>query len=248
LEEERVARAAIKARAAGIAKEAAKRKNEKSSRHYFPQFPLRSEGTVDPATSSPIKKKHKNDDALGTVIEIDMDLEEEEDPSPSVARTPVQEAVADDPMTVSPPEPQSILRKKKMMLEAAALGVEPNANPFPAPKMPGSNKEGIPPSEFVNEVFIEMTFTIPPKPKDFVGTDTKWAISQIMDWFKQSQTWHQTFPNIAELPDDIQIGTRSDEKHEEIPTRYYKLGEEIYRPIPSEYPGSQQRELLSNLR
>jgi hypothetical protein len=39
LEEEWVARAVIKARAAGIAKEAAKRKNEKSSRHYFPQFP-----------------------------------------------------------------------------------------------------------------------------------------------------------------------------------------------------------------
>jgi hypothetical protein len=43
------------------------------------------------------------------VIEIDMDSEEEEDPSPLVARMPVQEAVADDPMTVSPPEPQSIL-------------------------------------------------------------------------------------------------------------------------------------------
>jgi hypothetical protein len=46
------------------------------------------------------------------VIEIDMDsdeTEEEEDLSPSDARTPVQEAVADDPMTVSPPEPRSIL-------------------------------------------------------------------------------------------------------------------------------------------
>jgi hypothetical protein len=40
LEEEWVARAVIKARAAGIAKEAAKHKNEKSSRHYFPQSPL----------------------------------------------------------------------------------------------------------------------------------------------------------------------------------------------------------------
>ncbi len=116
------------------------------------------------------------------------ETEEEEDPSPSVARTPVQEAVADDPMTVSPPEPQSMLQKKKMMLESAASGVEPNANPFFAPKMLGSNKEGIPPSEFANEVFIEMTFTIPPKPKDFVGTDTKWAISQITDWFKHAQT------------------------------------------------------------
>ena len=194
LEEERVAREAMKARAAGMAEEAAKRKNEKSSRHYFPQSPLRSEGTVDPATASPIKKKHKNDDALGTVIEIDMDAEEmeeskeEEDQSPSDARTPVQEAVADDPSIVSPPEPQSILRKKKTMLEAAASGVEPNANPFFAPKTPGSNKEGISPSEFANEVFIETTFTIPPKPKDFVGTDTKWAISQITDWFKQAQT------------------------------------------------------------
>jgi hypothetical protein len=63
LEEERAAQAAMKARAAGMAKEAAKRKNDKSSRHYFPQSPLRSEGTVDPATASPVKKKHKNDDA-----------------------------------------------------------------------------------------------------------------------------------------------------------------------------------------
>jgi hypothetical protein len=79
LEEERVAQAAMKARAAGMAEEAAKRKNEKSSRHYFPQSPLRSEGTVNLATASPVKKKHKNDDALGTVIEIDMDSEEMEE-------------------------------------------------------------------------------------------------------------------------------------------------------------------------
>jgi hypothetical protein len=118
----------MKARAAGMAEEAVKRKNEKSSRHYFPQSPLRSEGTVDPATALPVKKKHKNDDALGTVIEIDMDSEEmeeskeEEDQSPSDARTPVQEAVTDEQMIVSSPEPQSILRTKKMMLKAAALG------------------------------------------------------------------------------------------------------------------------------
>jgi hypothetical protein len=141
----------------------------------------------------PVKKKHKNDDALGIVIEIDMDSEEmeeskeEEDQSPSDARTPVQEAVTDEQVIVSPPEPQSILRMKKTMLEAAASGVEPNANPFFAPKTPGSNKEGISPSEFANEVFIETTITIPPKSKDFVGTDTKWAISQITDWFKQAQ-------------------------------------------------------------
>lgn len=194
LEEERVAQAAMKARAAGMAEEAAKRKNEKLSRHYFPQSPLPLEGTVDPATASPVKKKHKNDDALGTVIEIDMDSEEmeeskeEEDQSPSDARTPVQEAVTDEQMIVSPSEPQSILRTKKTMLEAAASGVEPNANPFFAPKTLGSNKEGISPSEFANEVFIKMTITIPPKSKDFVGTDTKWAISQITDWFKQAQT------------------------------------------------------------
>jgi len=118
LAEELLAREAMKVKAAGIAEEESKRKNgEESSRHYFPQTPLRSEGTVDPATTSPVKKKHKNDDALGTVIEIDMDAEEkeeseeEEDQSPSDARTPVQEAVADDPMIISPPEPQSILRK-----------------------------------------------------------------------------------------------------------------------------------------
>jgi hypothetical protein len=127
------------------------------------------------------------------MIEIDMDSEEmeeskeEEDQSPSDARTLVQESVTDEQMIVSPSEPQSILRTKKTMLEAAASGVEPNANPFFAPKMPGSNKEGISPSEFANEVFIETTITIPPKSKDFVGTDTKWAISQITDWFKQAQ-------------------------------------------------------------
>jgi hypothetical protein len=73
------------------------------------------------------------------------------------------------------------------MLEAAAEGVELNVNPFFAPKMLHSNKEGIPPVEFANEVFIKPMITIPPKPKDFVGTDMKWAISQIMDWFKQAQ-------------------------------------------------------------
>jgi hypothetical protein len=73
------------------------------------------------------------------------------------------------------------------MLEAAAEGVEPNVNPFFALKMLGSNKKVIPPVEFANEEFIEPTITIPPKSKDFVGTDTKWAISQITDWFKQAQ-------------------------------------------------------------
>ena len=192
LEEELVARAAMKARAAVLAEDALKRKNEESSRHYFPQSPLRSEGIVDPETASPIKKKYKNDEALSTVIEIDMELEEKEDSEEKEDQPPldaaVQEADANEPTFVSPPEPQSILRKKKSMLEAAASGVEPNVNPFFAPKTPGSNKEGIPPSEFANEVFIEPTITIPPKPKDFVGTDTKWAISQITDWFKQAQT------------------------------------------------------------
>jgi hypothetical protein len=37
------------------------------------------EGTVNPATALPIKKKHKNEAALSTMIEIDMDLEEKED-------------------------------------------------------------------------------------------------------------------------------------------------------------------------
>jgi hypothetical protein len=37
------------------------------------------EGTVDPATALPIKKKHKKKAALSTVIEINMDLEEKED-------------------------------------------------------------------------------------------------------------------------------------------------------------------------
>jgi hypothetical protein len=47
----------MKVRAAGMAEEAAKRKNKKSSQHYFPQSPLRSEGTVNPAMASPVKKK-----------------------------------------------------------------------------------------------------------------------------------------------------------------------------------------------
>jgi hypothetical protein len=40
VEEEVVAREALKARAADRAKDAMKHKNEKSSRHYFPNFPL----------------------------------------------------------------------------------------------------------------------------------------------------------------------------------------------------------------
>jgi hypothetical protein len=68
VEEEVVAREALKARAVDRAKDAMKRKNEKSSRQYFPNFPLRLEGTVDPATALPIKQKHKNEAALSTMI------------------------------------------------------------------------------------------------------------------------------------------------------------------------------------
>jgi hypothetical protein len=116
------------------------------------------------------------------------DWEEKEDQPQSDAAAPVEEAATNEPMIVSPPELQSILQNKKSMLEAVAEGVEPNVNPFFTPKMLGSNKEGIPPVQFANQVFIERMTTIPPKPKDFVGTDTKWAISQITDWFKQAQT------------------------------------------------------------
>jgi hypothetical protein len=74
-----------------------------------------------------IKKKHKNKAALSTVIEIDMDLEEKEDSEekedleemedlvekedqpPSDAATRVQEVATNEPMIVSPLEPQSIL-------------------------------------------------------------------------------------------------------------------------------------------
>jgi hypothetical protein len=40
VEEEVVAREALKARAADRAEDVTKRKNEKSSRHYFPNVPL----------------------------------------------------------------------------------------------------------------------------------------------------------------------------------------------------------------
>jgi hypothetical protein len=40
VEEEVVAREALKVRAADRAKDVTKHKNEKSSRHYFPNFPL----------------------------------------------------------------------------------------------------------------------------------------------------------------------------------------------------------------
>jgi hypothetical protein len=134
------------------------------------------------------------------------------------------------------------------MLEAAASGVEQNANPFFAPKMPGSNKEGISPSEFANEVFIERTITINPKSKDFVGTDTKWAISQITDWFKQAQT-DLALEHSLILLSYLRTSKLEPEamKNKEIPTGYHKLGEKICRPIPSEYPGSRPRELISDL-
>jgi hypothetical protein len=72
------------------------------------------------------------------------------------------------------------------MLKVALTGVVPGTNPFFKAKKAGSNKEGIPLVDFANEVFIEPTITVPKKPKDFVGTDTKWAIAQVTSWFSQA--------------------------------------------------------------
>jgi hypothetical protein len=73
------------------------------------------------------------------------------------------------------------------MTEVALDGVIPSSYPFFKPRSPGSNVEGFPPEEFMNKVFIETTITVPPKPKDFVGTETKWAIAQVTDWFSKAQ-------------------------------------------------------------
>jgi hypothetical protein len=49
----------------------------------------------------------------------------------------------------------------------------------------------------VNKVFIETTVTVLPtcKPKDFVGTKTKWAIEQVTDWFTAAQ--QELVPSIS---------------------------------------------------
>ncbi len=189
----KVARAEYLANEARMAEEEAKRKQADSSRHYYPESPIRGEIRVDPETSSPIKKRQKNDEVMDTVIEIDMEdetedkTEEAEVVAKPVKDAPQQAEIATDEGIVVPPVPKSILRNKKSMLEAASKNVVPGTNPFFKAKKPGSNKEGIPPAEFANEVFIEATVTVPKKPDNFVGTDTKWAIAQITKFFSQAQ-------------------------------------------------------------
>jgi hypothetical protein len=73
------------------------------------------------------------------------------------------------------------------MVEVASDGVTPDTNPFFKPRLPGSNAEGIPQEEFANKVFIKTMVTVPPKPKDFVGTEAKWAIEQVTDWVTAAQ-------------------------------------------------------------
>jgi hypothetical protein len=175
-----------------MAEEESKRKHE-HSRNDSPVSPIRGANIVDLETASPIKKRQKNDDVMDTVIEIGTEDEEEETTEESeiaakpAKDTPLQEAAETEEGIVAPPDPKSILHKKKSMLDAASKDVVPGTNPFFKPKTPGSNKEGIPPAEFANEVFIEATVTVPKKPVDFVGTDTKWAIAQITKFISQAQ-------------------------------------------------------------
>lgn len=188
----KIARAEYLANQALMAEEESKRKHE-HSRNDSPVSPIRGANIVDLETASPIKKRQKNDDVMDTVIEIGTEDEEEETTEESeiaakpAKDTPLQEAAETEEGIVAPPDPKSILRKKKSMLDAASKDVVPGTNPFFKPKTPGSNKEGIPPAEFANEVFIEATVTVPKKPVDFVGTDTKWAIAQITKFISQAQ-------------------------------------------------------------
>jgi hypothetical protein len=85
-------------------------------------------------------------------------------------------------------DPPSILKasKKKSMLEVATGSTTEGINPFFAPGS-SRNKEGIPAEDFKNMVYLEPMITVPPKPKDFLGTALKWALLQFTEWFEQSR-------------------------------------------------------------
>ncbi len=85
-------------------------------------------------------------------------------------------------------DPCSILKasKKKSMLEVVTGGTTEGINPFFAPGS-SCNKEGIPAEAFENMVYLEPMITVPPKPKDFLGTALKWALLQFTEWFEQSR-------------------------------------------------------------
>jgi hypothetical protein len=89
--------------------------------------------------------------------------------------------------TDSPKKPPSIL--KKTMLEAAkASEAEQGLDNFFQAKKPGSNKERIPSTDFINKVFVEVTIPIPPKPKDTKGlTPTQHAWNAITDFVTMAQ-------------------------------------------------------------
>jgi hypothetical protein len=72
------------------------------------------------------------------------------------------------------------------MLEVATGGTTERIKPFFAPGS-SCNKEGISSEDFKNIVYFEPVITVPPKPKDFLGTALKWALLQFTEWFEQSR-------------------------------------------------------------
>jgi hypothetical protein len=81
----------------------------------------------------------------------------------------------------------SILKagKKKSMLEVVTGGTTKGINPFFAPGS-SRNKEGILSKDFKNIIYLEPMITVPPKPKDFLGTALKWALLQFTEWIEQA--------------------------------------------------------------
>lgn len=185
------AKAKMEEREAAIAEEY-KRKHTYPT-GYFPDSRLMPQDRVDPATSSPLRKKPKGDgtqdppDDSGTVYIID-ELEQEAVAAREAAVE--QEAAAANNSVVTPVPPPSIL--KKTMLQAAAAGIpprrpSPEADAYFQPRNGSTNRERIPPSEFANKVFIETTIMVTKKPADFVGTDMKWALHCFTTFFSQAQ-------------------------------------------------------------
>jgi hypothetical protein len=73
------------------------------------------------------------------------------------------------------------------MLQAAKARVKEGIDPLFDAGNVGHNREGIPPMDYKNVIFIVPTITVQPKPDDFKGTDMKWAIQQFTDWVIEAQ-------------------------------------------------------------
>ena len=194
----------------------AKRKDTHTPGDEFLGTRIRSEKKKDPTTSSPMKKKQRGDGVRFT------ENESEEESFSSDESGEVETTKVVPPLEVQDiAEPASILRTTKpTMLEAAKENTVKGVDPFFQAGNSGRNKEGIPPADFANIVFIEPTITVPVKPETFKGTDMKWALQQFTDWFLEAQ--EQLGPEVSLILLTYRMSHRSEPEAMKDVVKYLK--------------------------